>query len=348
MSPLNRACLLAELLVGAAPVGLFLGSWLRDHLREEQGARVEWLTPREQRIVADSQTKQVIATYRLLNAGVGNLVLGEVTTTCGCSVGSIDRRIVEPRQTATIVVEGDPPDAGSRDVWIDVKTNEKAGKQTLKLTMVGSTPLPYVGHYSGTIQFGAVEGDSATTSFFIDTHERGDSSPWAIKAQPSCAYMVVREGGVEEVERTEAYVVPRRHFTALHTRLQSLMKIDCTVDLLDGSSLQAPVLHIPVRGTVRPDVYAIPTALHANVDSSTATISLDISIQWKPGLDLEITPQENPLVACELRATTPSRLDFRLTIHAENPRDASEIKFLFLTNHPALPVVEVPITIVGS
>lgn len=116
MSALKKWAFLVAILGVSAPLGLCLGFWLRDHVRKVEGPRVEWLTPREQRIVADPGTRAVVATYRLLNTGDRDLELGAVTTTCGCSVASIDRRLVAPRQSATIVVEGDAPDAGPRVV----------------------------------------------------------------------------------------------------------------------------------------------------------------------------------------------------------------------------------------
>jgi hypothetical protein len=124
-------------------------------------------------------------------------------------------------------------------------------------------------------------------------------------------------------------------------------RLECTVLVSDGSSRQDPLLRLPVRGVVRPDVFAVPPALDAPVTPGTEAISFDESIPWRSGLNLEISPQPNPVVVCEPIASEPLRRNSRLTL---DPSDVSSNKtsFHFQTDHSAIAVVEVPISVVPA
>jgi len=92
--------------------------------------------PSSRKEIANFSSK-ITVTYRIFNEGGQDLVLGDVTTTCGCSVASIQPTTVKPGSYATVVVEGTPPSAGEKFVEIRVNTNSPGAE----IVVIGLTVL---------------------------------------------------------------------------------------------------------------------------------------------------------------------------------------------------------------
>ena len=61
--------------------------------------------------------------FQLINNGGANLLIDTVTASCGCSVPTIDRKQLPPRDTALLLVSFKPPDTGAFDKKIVIKSN---------------------------------------------------------------------------------------------------------------------------------------------------------------------------------------------------------------------------------
>ena len=80
--------------------------------------------PRETVVRAMSgQAKDISRVTRYLNKGSHELWLGDVQTSCGCTVASVSSKHVPPGGRSEIVVEGNPPGAGEKRVVVSVATD---------------------------------------------------------------------------------------------------------------------------------------------------------------------------------------------------------------------------------
>ena len=133
-----------------------------------------------QEVKAKKEQAKVVAKYQILNKGKQKLILGGISTTCGCSVAAIEKSELEYNETSTIVVEGTPPSSGEKDVNIYIKTNQKDKKSIeLSLKMIGFMNPPYLSTYTESINFGDNHASSrASTTFYIETREISGSPFW--------------------------------------------------------------------------------------------------------------------------------------------------------------------------
>lgn len=146
--------------------------------KSQDGPPAGIVTPASQRVVASPNQGKIIATYRVTNRGRRDLVLGDVRTTCGCSVASVQPKILKPGRSGTITIKGDPPRVGSKTVFAHIATNAPPpGELTIKLTMIGTAPIPYVAVSSGPVRFGIIRSDSPPETIRIETRERSGQTP---------------------------------------------------------------------------------------------------------------------------------------------------------------------------
>jgi len=61
--------------------------------------------------------------YNLRNKGGTSLLIDTITTSCGCSVPTIDSKIIAPGRTATLEVSFKPADTGRFNKKILIKSN---------------------------------------------------------------------------------------------------------------------------------------------------------------------------------------------------------------------------------
>jgi len=136
----------------------------------ESGPPIVVVDQPSQRIVARDQC-QVTATYQIMNKGGRDLILGDATTTCGCSIASIPITTIKSGETGSIEVKGQPPDAGERVVGIEIETNAEVPKIKLSLTMESRRTPPFVITSSGAVRLGVIRPNSPPETIVVSTQE---------------------------------------------------------------------------------------------------------------------------------------------------------------------------------
>jgi Protein of unknown function (DUF1573) len=326
-------------------VGLYLGF-------RAVGAAIrppEWsVSPSDQTVEAEPGTAKVVVKYRVTNVGGRVLTLGEVSTTCGCSVASIEPKFLNSRESGVITVEAIPPGAGQKTVQITVSTNAKRrANLQVQLTLIGKLPVPHVANSSGHLQFGYIDDQADPGVFWVETRELRHEKPLFSEISHPMAELRVT-GGLDEELPSGGDVVYRRY--TYKVELQRLPKAGEFRDeiLLKGSGSNSRLTHrVSVSGTVRPAVYAAPAALYVNYRSG----------QPAPKMTLCIAAADRKFrLAIEPPTSLPKPLSIRQGAQADGrfmvevmflgePRQSISTALKFETNHPAARVVEVPLTV---
>lgn len=306
--------------------------------------------PAAQRLVADNATDgKVRAEYRVTNRGGGDLVLGEATTSCGCSVASIAPRVVGPGRTALIRVEGSPPGAGEKDVFIRVACN--AGPQrelTLKLTMVGVSRPPYVASNSTAAGFGEVRPLDAGSKqpVFVETREVKGREPWLHAVESTLGGLSVRGGKVRELDFGGDVVYRRYEYSAELAQVPGPGRFAGELLFKAREPGAAPILRIPVHGLVRPPVYAAPSGLFASFDPGATPPRLKVRLAAnEPGFNLSAEPTPESSAFLDVRkAADPGETGLVFDVGLRDRAGGTVATTLvFRTNHSGSPEVRVPI-----
>lgn len=306
------------------------------------------LKPSTQRIVAEPGVRSVHATYQVTNSGGSDLILGDVRTTCGCSVASIEPKVLRPGQIATVSVDGHPPDGGQTTVQILVQTNARPhGELILYLTMIGTKRVPYVAVDSGAVHFGEIGTKNAQENVFIETVEKSSDAPWITRASSSTAAVAVR-GGLEREQLAGDGTVHRRYaYVARLTELPAVGALHGELLFFTGEPRAAPIRSIPFRGSVRPPVFSIPSSLYVTWDRAERSPSLTLVLAASDrDFPLKAEPASNnpDSVAVQSIERVPGRNVFVVSLR--KPIDGSlNTKLNFTTNHPDHKQVQVPLMV---
>lgn len=184
----------AFLVIGGAVVG-FLG-YRRSLANRPPIAAV---TPATQRIVAAPHSNRITAQFRIRNAGGRELVLGEASTTCGCTVASIQPKVLKAGEQGLVTVQGTSPNVGENTVSISVATNAESGKPVeFRLTMVGSSEVPFVSRSSGPVRLGFIRRGQEPEKVWIEAVEKPGETPWIRTASGTFPGLDVEGGVVKE------------------------------------------------------------------------------------------------------------------------------------------------------
>ncbi len=305
------------------------------------------VSPRTRRVVAESRSSKIRASYSIKNEGGRDLVIGKVESSCGCTVASISPMVVKPGGSATVTLEGSPTDAGEKDVVVRIETNGRPeGVLALGLTMVGAGQPPYVAYGSQAVPFGVIREPVTSEEFQIITREKADGGPW-IGAVKSTLPGLSIAGGLE-------MEVPLGDVVSRHYRYQAKLKrpsrpgeFSGEVLFLAGDGSPTPVHRIPVRGMVRAAVFSIPSSLYASVDPKSRQVRLNLTIgSEESGYDLEVVPAaENAAIVTTRRLSKqPGRVAFEVTLRGQLSKSVTST-LKFDTNHPQAPKILVPIAI---
>lgn len=341
---------LAALTIAAAPLASY---WVLS-AQLMGGPPVGIITPATQRVVADPAAGKVVATYRIANRGGRNLVIGEVATSCGCSVASIRPRVIKPGTDGIVTVEGDPPAAGERTVRVDVNTNVAAQpKLSFHLTMVAEVTLPYVAHSSGPLRLFALVNSKHLKnhdSIHIETYENIETRPWLAAAQSSLAGVVIKGGLARERELPGAVV--HRIYESTAELTEAAKPGDFIGDIIftcPGTD-QAKPYSLPVHLSVNPAVYALPSALYASVGPSDELPRLNVLlISDDPDSRLEVSPStyNNKYVSIRRMSQEGGRVRFEVT-PVSLPNGTIPTVLTFTTNSVEAPIVRVPLVLKRS
>lgn len=206
------------------------------------------IATRSQR-VATSAIGRASATYKISNTGTGELIIGRVRTSCGCSVASISSRSVAPGETATVIVEASSIPAGERDVHIDLETNTTERTIRLNLTLEGYQEPPFVVSSSGPIRFGGVRQHNRSEAILIITREL-IGELWIQNAISTIPGLVI-EGGLRKESMVGSRVVAREYrYTASFRSLPDPGELVGEVRFVSGRKSSSPCHVLRVHALV--------------------------------------------------------------------------------------------------
>lgn len=331
---------------GAPAIVALIISWVaasgcRDH------SPVAVVTPVSQRIVATPGAGPVRATFRVLNRGSRDLVLGEVETSCGCSEADVQPRVIAPGGYGTISVAGDPPSAGEVAVQIRVGTNDASQSElVLQLTMVGSRPVPFVAFDTGPIRFGVVRAVPVSEAMDLETRQRAGQPPWLVRPSSSLPGLVIGGGPVEETPLGGGVVRRRYHYQAELVERPNPGDFVGEVAFADERGEPGPAYRLRVQGHVNAPAFASPAALFASFTRGDEPPSLVVGIvSDDPSFDLRADYDPTTTPEIQVRRTTLAQGRVTFEVKPRAGCEESLVRTLcFTTNHPDTPVVRIPLS----
>ncbi len=303
-----------------------------------------------QRIEGKGGGSPVAARYEIVNRGRTDLVLGAISTSCGCSVASVEPRVIRPGQRGRVEVRATPPGAGEREVTIAVATNDPERPElALRLTLVGVASVPYVSKYSGPVRFGDLSAAANLESFFVETRELQSDPPWIAVARSSSAALAT-EGGMESEHNMDDSIVLRRYrWSAKFAELPPPGDWSGEIQLLGRGENPAPIHRFPVFATLNPPVFSTPAALYivrgsdGNLRPATLTLRAD-----DDGPTLEVEPIDvPPSIRLSTTWNKAQRIVYRVEYRPDQA-DRSKKALVFRTNSADCPTVRVPVVVQGD
>lgn len=302
-------------------------------------------TPESQRIVADPGSTQVFASYQITNHGGRKLAIGEISTSCGCSVASIERRILAPGQSTTVKVEGTPPGAGEKTVEVRIATNSETKPElVLTLAMVGSLPLPYVSVRPEVLNLGVARADGEPRAFYLETRERQDQAPWIQSAECTIPELRIR-GGMEAEESLSGGVVLRRYqFTATLSQLPASLAGEVLIRTKGPD--KAVVHRIPLLGTIPAPVQVAPRAVFARFKPRSEMPRITVILTADDPefvLDAMIVRDSLDPIVVRRISQTKNHAEFEVSL-LPDCIESIKTALVFKTNHPNASDVRIPTT----
>ncbi len=289
--------------------------------------------------------------YRITNVGDRPLELGKVSTTCGCTEASINARIIRGGESAVVRVVGDPPTVGNQTVQIEVPSNAVGRAPiVMQFTMAIDMPIPFVYDRPEVVQFAVVGTKAEAATFRIDAQEYDREPPWIAGATSTLPGLGVtgRQYGSRSVG--DGVVVRSYTFRCEWEAPPAPGDHVGSIRILTGKPAEAAVAEIPVFARAQREVYASPAALYARLVPGATAPRLRLSLRCLDA-DHRLEVHAGPGVPDGLRIERIDRYDhassIELAIVGEGPADRDGT-LVFLTNHPAVPTVEVPYKIVRA
>jgi hypothetical protein len=190
--------LIAITVLGSLTGVLIFGAtiWHRD-----MGPPKAVATPISQRIEAKSESERIVAKYKVTNVGGQELIFGKVSTTCGCSVASIEPKSLKSGEHGEVTILGSPVAWSEKTVQARIACNASPDNElVLELTMVGSKGIPYYVGSSGPAQFGILSDGKGEASIEIRTFEATGTEPWIQHARTEFRPLKIAGGISKEVD----------------------------------------------------------------------------------------------------------------------------------------------------
>jgi hypothetical protein len=303
--------------------------------------------PREQRLIGTSDGRKGIAIYRVSNDGDRDLVISQARTTCGCSVASIEPKVVRPGGSATVTVEASPPQAGEKRVEIVIETNARpADELVLSLILVGNTPPPFVVSSSEAVQFGELASVPEPESIRIQTRELAGKQPWLGDVVSSTPAVDVDLTDLAEIPLDGGVVARQYTFEVRLTKLPEPGPLSEVISFQDHEAPGPSVFQLPVLGNVPPPLYASPKVLYATCERGSVPPDLRVTIRSKDGLargNAPVIDEAAPFVV-EVEATADTFARYR--IRFSQPIEQSyETTLRFRPSSGSAEPIEVPVSL---
>jgi len=296
---------------------------------------------KEVRVGKKVETVRVL--YEIKNVGTEDLLFKSLSTTCGCTVGSVNPHRVKPGQVAVVEVIGEPPPAGAKAVTIDIVSNSVPfGRIGLQLTMVREADIPFVAQAPTTIQFGVLGLNNLSSKMTLGTQEAAGAPEWVAGTFSVNDLLEIRRGGVRQVGIGEHTVGRKYEYSVRWKRLPPPGSYSGEIGFLDSQSRS--ILTVPFHAVVRAPVFAVPAAIYLNMGKNEAP----------PECRVTLMSSENRVGFRCVASRTPNDVFVVKNLEEANafavvfPKGFDgdfEGHVRFETNDPECPRIDVPLTI---
>jgi len=310
------------------------------------------ISPPTMRVTADPKAGSVQVSFKVVNEGTTELTLGAPVTGCGCTVASVEPKIVAPGHSAVVTLSAKPPHAGEKPVEVRVPSNgfeagdSQAGELVFHLTLVGDSKPPFVTSSTEAAQFGEVVPKDLHAEVSIDTREAEADTPWIDRVVSDLPGLKA-SGGVELARVLSPGVVWRRYQYELVFD-QPPPPGEITGNLrFQTRGVGATPLTLPIRGRVLPPVYVRPSRLYARYHESEGPPRLRFAVvaaDPETKLDAEPVVLAGDPFEIELKSRTQSRLEFVLTPRSKIQENL-DAEVTLETNQPQATRVTIPVTL---
>jgi len=308
--------------------GILLGAALAARAGADAGGRV--VVPEQTWDFGTvEQGTKVEHVFRLANRGSDTLRIDHVKSSCGCTVGVASAR--------------DVPAGGEGRITVTLDTARMAGRTNKVVSVHTSDPEASVVSLGMT---GTVLADLVATpnALYLGHIRRGDAASREVLVTPG------------RTDATYAVTAVEHSNPALHTTLgprpDGGQRVVVTLDrdtplgrfndtlTLRTTSPRAPVITVPVFGSIDGDVLVLPPQVTFGVTRSGSTIERELYIRNRAGRPLAVTRVDVPsdVVTYELTAVEegqeyrlkirlrdglkPGKIETALEIHTSDPAES--------------------------
>jgi hypothetical protein len=340
-----------RLAFGVGILAAALATWALSSSSSGKGARgpVAVLSLPQSRIEGSPDVRPVKAAFQIANRGDADLVLGEPSSSCGCTVASLSPRVLAPGESATGLIDARPPNSGEKGVEVTIPTNaisESEGVIRFRLTLVGAAKPPFVVETSGVVQLGETTTRLAAAQVRLVTREASGSPPWIGSASSSVPELRVT-GGIQDERPSAGGILDRVYaFKVSPASPLEVGEVSGEVRFLASGPEGGVVQTLPIRGSVLPRVYARPSRLYARLTPDSTPPRLHFSVMAADSdAELNVEPLEWPRDAVEVQVVgrTSSRIDL-VAIPRPGFDGDLDAELTLSTNDPDVPRIAIPLT----
>jgi hypothetical protein len=126
------------------------------------------VSPTDQTIMTSRDQPKYQVDYVIKNQGYEVIQLQDTVTSCGCTLATIEPRVLKPGESAIVRAEVDSIPVGSKNVQIAIKTSCRTQPELLlNLKITGTGKVPYVAYSSDSIPLGQVFAASNHVGFVV-------------------------------------------------------------------------------------------------------------------------------------------------------------------------------------
>jgi hypothetical protein len=337
-----------------AAVALGLGACLiaaaygvRSFARRPAGPPLGVVSPKERDVAGKWPVETLTTTYTIKNIGGADLVFGEFSTSCGCSIASIEPRRLRPGEVALVTVNGTPPSSGTKAVHVAVKTNSPTQPEiSMSLRMTGTAPVPYIVTHNGPISFGRVRKAGETAFLYVETREEATESAWIDTPRCSPPNFEAVGGLVKEVSLGNGVVLRRYEYTASLRSLPDSGDLVGEIDLFGKGDTPRAIVKIPMTAHVKSPISVSPKAIFSNIQPHASAMHWTLRVSSEDDLDLKIEPDPGNDDLFAIHLDKPDRSTVLIEVgYPAATREPRSTRLRFRTNHPGLSLLEIPVSL---
>ena len=312
--------------------------------------------PRELTFDFDPAGDPPPAVLTLRNIGGGPLRIGDITTTCGCTLaGRPGTALLTSGQSTTLRVQGRPAQIGSKRAAVTIAADGSSA--TVPVNLRGrQVQTPFATYVPQRLELRATRPEPMATEFTLRTVEAAGSPPWITAVQFDAA--------AGEVVRLDLSETPQPHGT-----LARAYRYRLTVPFLPTEGVAAgrigfatrpatPALAqtVAVLASLVPAVRAVPESLLVRWDEADVGMTRDVLFLTEtPDRRVTVTPQPpavdwvvfEPFEPGLPGSTLAGRASVRL-LPERVPDGVAEIRLTFQTDDLDQPSVDVSLRVESS